>query len=485
MLSCFDRVIIRGYLPICHFGGVEAWLFHQGIKLKQFKEFAPQIAQRLLQHAKDLAASRGRPYRYLPTRESKEELARQIAGRGGVRDGLVCIFSCLETCRTFRLDWSERLHRLCLRPDLRRCTVLYYFVMDPECGLIHIKLHTWLPLVCQVYINGHSWLERQLMKRGIPFAMADNAFVHLPQPEVAQRLADRFWKQGWRKRLDRSARQVNPLLADLLHKQSYYRVVDQAEYSTDVLFKDRQALAGLYPALVEHATLRLGAEDVLRFLGRKLVGCFRGEVQTEGKRLPLPALTGKRVEGVRVKHVMKTNRLKMYDKQGLVLRIETVINDPTEFRVRRWQTNQHGRRVLAWQPLRKGVAWLWRYAQVSLSANRRYLEALAVVDDPGPARQLLDRVCQPTGSGRKRRRALQPLSPQDQALFRAVLRGEHHLHGFSNRDLARQLHGERRKDPLERRRQCARVSRSSACCAPTDCWRKSRVPAVIVLPKAA
>jgi hypothetical protein len=235
-------------------------------------------------------------------------------------------------------------------------------------------------------------------------------------------------------------------------------VTDQAEYATDLIFRDRQALASLYPALLEHATLAFGAEDVLRFLGRKLSPVFQGEVQTERKRLPISEHQ-RRLDAVRIKHVVKSNRLKMYDKAGQVLRIEVVINDPTQFRVRRWQTDQHGARHLAWQPLRKGVAWLWRYAEVSWAANQRYLEALAAVADYGPARQLLDRVCRPAQQGKRRRRALQPLSPHDQALFLAVLRGEHHLHGLRNRDLARQLYRAIPGDLTERRRQSARVTR--------------------------
>src|SRR5206468_4295460 len=163
-----------------------------------------------------------------------------------------------------------------------------------------------------------------------------------------------------------------------LREQDYYWVMDQAEYATDVLFQDRSALAGLYPRLVD--------------------GNFRGEVQTH---------VGRRVQGVRVKHSMKSNKLKMYDKAGLVLRIETVINDPTEFRVRR---RKAGSKELHWQPLRKGVAWLWRYAEVSRSANGRYLNAMVVVDDDSPARRLLDRVTKPAKLNGRTRRALQPLS---------------------------------------------------------------------------
>ena len=72
--------------------------------------------------------------------------------------------------------------------------------------------------------------------------------------------------------------------------------------------------------------------------------------------------------GARIKHRMKNNWLKMYDKFGLVLRIETVINNPREFRVRRWRTRE-GRRELAWCPMNKSVINLYRYREVALAAN--------------------------------------------------------------------------------------------------------------------
>jgi hypothetical protein len=290
-------------------------------------------------------------------------------------------------------------------------------------------------------------LAKKLDGLGIAYTLCDNAFTQIADLKAAQACAERFVKQNWPRLLGPLARQFNPLVGQELREQDYYWVTDQAEYATDVLFVDRSALAGLYPRLVEHARACLSAEDVLRFLGRKLHPNFQGEVQTH---------VGRRVEGVRVKHGMKSNRLKMYDKAGVVLRLETTINDPTEFRVRRRQ--QPGGE-LRWQPLRKGVAWLWRYAEVSRAANGRYLEALAVVDDDSRARRLLDRVTKPAKLNGRRKRALQPLSPGDQDLFLAALRGEHRLHGFRNRDIAQQLYPKGTRDAAERRRRCARVTR--------------------------
>jgi hypothetical protein len=386
----------------------------------------------------------GAPFRHLTTKEPMEEQARALAQEKGVRKGIVCGYSQMETCRTFRFEYSNGLPRL--KPDFRRCTVLYVFVMHPVLGLIHVKLHTWFPLTMQVYCNGHDFLAKKLAGLGVAYALHDNAFTWIAALKAAQACADRLVKQDWPKLLAALARQFNPLVGKELGEQDYYWVTEQAEYATDVLFKDETALAGLYPRLVEHAQACFGAEDVLKFFGRKLVPAFQGEVQTWVKRRP---------EGVRVNHSMKSNRLKMYDKAGSVLRIETTLNAAKEFKVRR----RNGRGEMAWQPLRKGVAWLWRYAQVSRASNGRYLEALAVVDDDSPARRLLDRATKPAKLNGRRRRGLQPLSPPDQQLFLAALRGEHRLRGFRNADLRRRLYAQGTDDALERRRRCARVTR--------------------------
>ena len=189
----------------------------------------------------------------------------------------------------------------------------------------------------------------------------DNAFTQLDDPARAQALADRFPRLAWVKILDGWARQVNPLLGEpWLRGQGYYWVIDQAEYSTDVLFQDRPALTDLYPRLLDHACLNLSAQDILTFLGRRLHPRFDGEVLTDCKKDRWP--------GARVKHRVKNNWLKMYDKFGQVLRIETVINNPREFKVRR-RVQRQGRSRMAWCPMNKGVANFYHYHEVARAAN--------------------------------------------------------------------------------------------------------------------
>lgn len=448
VLSCFDRLILRGHLPHSYPRGLEAFLAQQGILRKDFKTYALKTTERIKTHVKAVVQQAGAPFQHLPKKERMEQRARQLAQDQGLREGIVCAFSCLETCRTFRLQYAPKRPKL--KTDYRRCLVFYVYLIHATLGLIHVKLETWFPLTMQVYVNGHEYLTRKLDAVGIAYRQVDNALVWISDPVGAQKCADRFVKQEWPKLLHRLAKQFNPLLEDVLAGKEYYWVVDQAEYATDVLFAEREALASLYPCLVEHSTLCLGAEDVLKFLGRKLHPSFLGEVQSH---------RGQRVEGTRIKHTMKKNRLKRYDKVGQVLRIETVSNDPREFRVRRERHRKDGQTEMAWQPLCKGVAWLWRYAEVSRTANSRYLEALAGVAAKPRTRELLDRISHPVPWGNRGKRGLQLLSAADQALFGAVLRGEHRLRGFRNQDLAHHLYPGEPGEASERRRRCGQVSR--------------------------
>jgi hypothetical protein len=450
VLPCHDRVIFKGHLPFSDEAHLNRFVDHTlRIPRKDFLAFVAQKSELLVTHAKDFAARHDAPYVYLQGRHRKEDLVRELIRERHLSEGLVCALCCQETCRTVKLRYGDGRPRLVFTCRPQR--VLYFYFLDPQFGLRHVRVQTWSPFTTQVYVNGHDWLARQLHDAGSGFVQQDNAFTQLDDPTQAQSLAERFPRLGWVKILDRWARQVNPLLgAPWLRGKGYYWVIDQAEYSTDVLFRDRQALADLYPRLLDHACLNFSAQDILSFLGRRLHPRFDGEVLTDGKKDRWP--------GARVKHRVKNNWLKMYDKFGQVLRIETVINQPREFKVRRRRQRQ-GRQQMAWCPMNKGGANFYRYHEVARAANERYLSALAVVNPPQASLQVLERVSKPARPGSRRRRGLHLLRGEEQKLFHAVLRGEHQINGFRNRDIQAVLFPARAKDVRERRRRTAHVSR--------------------------
>jgi hypothetical protein len=454
-LGCFDRMLFRGYLPIQSGWTMAEFIKQNQISYKGLKGFLIHSADRINQYAKTMAAKQGRPFQYLTAYTRKEELARKMAEEEGIQRGLVCIYSAVEPCRTFCFRFEKG--RPMVRPTRRKCLHIYFYFMDREFGLIHVKLQTWFPMQVQIYVNGHDWLERKLTANGISFTKHDNVFLRIEDWGRAQKLADHFTGLNWPRILERYARYVNPLLKDLLHGYQHYWVTSQSEYSTDIIFKSSSDLRELYPRLLSHSTLCFGAKDVMSFLGRKLTGHFLGEIISDLK----DGFRNRRIPGARIKHRVKENWLKMYDKAGSVLRLEMVINNPEEFKVRKKVTRKK-RRVMEWVSMRKGVAYLFRYQEVSQQANSRYLEALAVVDDPTPAMQQLDDVTTPkkTAAGRGVR-AFNPLSRNDIQLFKAMMAGQHCIRGLSNADIRTCLEA----SPLLRhpandpKKQSAKVSR--------------------------
>ena len=237
----------------------------------------------------------------------------------------------------------------------------------------------------------------------------------------------------------------------------YYWSVYQSEWASDVMFRDAASLARLYPKLVRHGLTTFSSPDVMRFLGRR--------IPPEG-RVP-PALKADvvsdlktRPEGVRIKHRLGANSLKMYDKQGSVLRIETTINDAAGFKAYR---TPEGKPATAktWRRMRKGIADLHRRAEVSQAANQRYLAALASVEDTRSLGELAARLCRPVSHDGRRTRALNPYAPDDAKLLDTISRGEFALNGLRNRDLRRLLFGHA-ASPEQQRRQAAAVTRRLA-----------------------
>lgn len=426
---------------------MDSFMTNQGLLLKEFKQFVSVQSERVKQHARAIAEKSGRPYIHLNGEKiRKEEKARAIADADGITEGLICILAAVEACQSFNLVPGEKRPRLV--SARRKCLCLYFYFIDPQFGFMHVRIPTWFPFTIQIYLNGHEWLARKLDQHTIPYTKLENAFLWIENPQRAQRFSDKLAKKNWPRILHAFAHRFNPLLSDLLHPMQYYWIVEQAEYATDVMFTNRSALKPLYQELLKHATLCFSAEDVLTFLGRKLHGCFEGEVLNQYR---------KRWPGARVKHRMKENGIKMYDKHGSVLRIETVINHPYEFKVRR-QGRRKGQEVLGWFPMSKGVANLYRYAEVSHAANSRYLEALSTVGDPAQAQQHLQKLANAISHNGRSYRGFNPAAKKDIDLFAAVLRGEHAIMGFRNRDILNQLFSHI-KDLSTLRRLGARVSR--------------------------
>jgi hypothetical protein len=458
VLHGFDRLRFRGSKrQLCHLAGLRSWLGHTGILLKDYKLFARDLTLSLCAAIEGPAERQGL-YRFLNNcRDSKEEVALRLAAQQGRTQGLIAVLGCVEPCQTIQVRGNPHTKRLELRVELTKCKHYYHYYLDPHFGLRYTRLQTWFPFTAHVGLNGRDWLARQMTAAGIAFTKEDNCFTWVEDFAAAQQLADAQGTTAWPSLLEGWLAQSNPLACSLLPcPVPYYWSLESAEYATDIAFGSAEDLARLYPLLVRQAITTLGGPDVLRFFGYRLRKDalprqdLAGEVTTKVKEL---------VQGTCVKHQAVGNLLKMYDKFGRVLRIETLLRDLRAFKVYRTREGQAAG-PKEYLRMRQGVADMHGRAEVSRRVNERYAAALAGVEVGVPLGELTKALGQRVRFKGRSVRALNPLAEADVALLEAVSRGEFVISGFRNRDLRGILYGKAaRASQSQRKQQSTRVTR--------------------------
>jgi hypothetical protein len=454
----FDRLRFRGTWRLgANVSGLGSLLRHLGVLLKDAGTWMEGCTEQVKKASLRVADGLERPVVYVNDPAArKEDLAREIAERDGVSEGLVCVLTAVEPCCSFDIQRNREKKILELVSRWRKGLHVYHYYQHRQFGLMHMRLQTWFPFNLWCCINGREWLARQLDQAGIGYSKRENCLVSVADVARAQALAQQQVQTDWVRVLEPIAAQVHPLYRRLFpdFPIDYYWSCQDSEWASDVMFKSPEALAELYPHLIRHGMQNLCCLEVMRFLGRKVptvsgpYGTFKGEVTSDLKHRP---------EGLRLKHYVNGNSLKMYDKQGSVLRFETTIIQPRDFKV--FRGTEEDPEARAWRMMRKGVADLQRRAEVSQASNERYAEAMAAAKCSTPLRELAEGVCRRKREAERPIRALNPMGEEDARLLETVNRGEFNLNGFRNRDVRMHLYAQPTSDMKQQNQRSAAVTR--------------------------
>jgi DNA-binding MarR family transcriptional regulator len=430
VLSCWDRVVIQGTLPgLSHATGMTSYLNAHHIRIFDYPRFAQPLRDQVRSNAEMLAEQAGVEIEFI--RKSslrKEARIKDVLQQRGDQPGLVHILSAMETCPSYRPWHDKQTHKTFLKPTSGKCLHYYFYFVDEELGLCYLRVPTWCPFRLQFYFNGHSWLARQLDKAGIDYQLLDNAFVQLDDLEAAQRIANELSIRALHHRLDRFARRYCPIVRELI--VDYHWSLMQVEYATDIMFRRQCDLAPVYETITRTAVHAVKAEHVATFLGRKLNGNYQDELGND---------LSTRIEGTRIRHHMGPASIKMYDKFGVLLRIETTANNVSFFKHHRKVEQRDGTTVYRLAPLKKTIYSLGDLQQLLLAANWRYLDFISAMDDPSQGNKLLGKICQTKLDNHRAYKGFNFFSAQDQRIFELLLHGEHNIQGLRNADLRRSL----------------------------------------------
>ena len=426
VISCFDRIILNGTMPgICYAQGMSAFLTIKGIRIFDFTQWADPLREEIRANAEKIARDNSLEIDFIRKKTfRKEARISEIIKQRGSHPGLVHIFSAMESCSAYKPWYNKKTGKTSLKTVSGKCLHYYFYFITAELGLCYLRVPTWAPFRLQFYCNGHNLLAAKLDKKNIGFQMLDNVFIQIDDFDTAQKLADDINVKRLHRQLDKIVRHYCPIVRHFAN--NYHWSFMQVEYATDIIFRQKGDLKLIYDEIIRTAIHSVKPENISTFLGRKLHGGYEDEMGNNFNT---------RIEGTCIKHRMGPVAVKMYDKFGLVLRIETVANDVSFFKHHRRVEHRDGTWEMKTAPLRKSIYSLPLLAELMKASNRRYLEFISVIDDPSSGIKDLNKISRPVKEDDRSYRGFNLFDDDDLELFSAIIRGEFNISGFSNRSL--------------------------------------------------
>ncbi len=430
VLSCYDRLIFTGTIKnISYAQGMTSYLYHKKIRIFDYSMFAEPFRDLIRNNAEMLAKENNIGIEFVRKQHiRKEDLVQKVLKIRGSHPGLVHIISAMESCPSYQPWHDKKTGKTYLKGKQSKCLHYYFYFIDEFLGLCYFRVPTWCPFRLQVYVNGHNILKSYLDTEHIDYTIIDNAFDSIEDWERAQQLSDDIAIDEIHRRFDKYAEMFCPVINEF--SQKYHWSIMQAEYATDIVFKKQKDLQAIYNDLISTAIHIVKPENIATFLSRKLDPRYQGEM---GNNYNI------RLEGSRIKHIMGKNTIKMYDKFSKILRIETTSNDVTFFKHYREVVHRDSSSTHELARLKKNIYSL-PLLQISLkSSNRRYLEFITAIEIKSNGRKRLDTLSRPKVVNDRKYKGFNLFDKVDFCLLMTVLKGEHNISGFRNKDIRKHL----------------------------------------------
>jgi hypothetical protein len=415
-IECLDRIYLNGYVPNLQVGGqVVQFLAHQGFPIpspvvvgrigdgfrRAVRSFADTNQIPMIKFAKgDRKLDKMRPY-----------LARQEkSGRSGVAGiGWAQEFQRVATCTTTEARNGGAPHFGWGRAD-RRVTCFYFYLFDVDFGPAFVKIGSYFPYPVKVWVNGHEWAKRQATKAGIDWTALANGFRSCDDPAGLQAICDRLGPAAIQEFFDSwLGRLPVPLTAQDRAAGYWWELsMRQVEVARTLVFDAPRNGRVFFEALVAD-NLDMGRPEQIELIfGRRVLpstpGVFATRVVTRGVDVCV---------NVGYQH----SRSKEYFKEGRALRIETVVNDPTDLGVLR--------RLVHLDELQARAR----------DVNRRLLDHERVGQGCVLASPAFERIAQPSLVDGRRAPALRFGDPRVMALAGALAVTAHLVGGITNRSM--------------------------------------------------
>jgi hypothetical protein len=375
--SCFDRVLLHGYIRALQFGGSIVSFLRQR---RQASRVTPHYLRGIsgAYHAwlADQVRQADLPLAEPPAGVRRHDWVEPYYRRLGDQSGVAVILKCREPARV-AVCYPKRGYFI--EPAWRHVNLYYFYLHDAHLGRFFLRLCPYFPFDIQVCLNGHEWLARQLRGQGIAFRQKDNAFLACADPQRLQELADAFGPADIMAGVEPWLVRWLPYFSAAERAQGYrHRLfMAQVEYCHNLVFHRAAGLDRLFARLLD-CNRSIGHPQKLAILfGRPM---FRPDTRTGQTEVKITTL-----KTPVLKTGFQKTSLKQYVKEHTLLRTETSCFQLRDLSVP------------------KDIQNLPKLRTVLERSNDRYLEAQQDVLASPIDRGQLERLRQPTVTAAGRR----------------------------------------------------------------------------------
>ena len=204
-------------------------------------------------------------------------------------------------------------------------------VEDPDYRIIGRQrslmcVGSFLPFQITYYLNGHHYIERELLRRKIEFRKNDNAFLAVADPEALQAAADRLSADIIGKRPDYWTWVVGPKFSKtdraVINLKRHYSI-QQVEYCRNLIFRRNFPIHKLFERSCDIGLLRMLPDKSTQIFGFRINKKLRGKLQSVLEKID----HGHHVFRACAKNAV----LRMYEKYSTFLRLEALSNNLKDF----------------------------------------------------------------------------------------------------------------------------------------------------------
>ena len=334
---CFDRIVINGYISMLSRPENVVYFFQNVLAQSCItKEVLGSRTKHYNHWVEAYAQNHDIPMEWAEKNVRKEDYVRPKlkAMKRENRFGVYFILKSMEQGSTFRsaepkYPTKDRNYRL-IKKTRSRFTHYYFFIRDEILGPVSIRVASYLPFQTTCYLNGHSFIEQELLRSGIPYRKDDNAFVSVQDISALQDAADRLSPKIIRERIEYWTLIVGPKFSkkeqQAMNLRRFY-AISQIEYCHNFIFRRNFPIRKLFERSCELGFFSMTADKLSNIFGWRITHRFRGKLQTVLERIEQAHHT--------FRAYFKNSYVKQYEKLRTFLRMEVCSNHLPDLRIKK------------------------------------------------------------------------------------------------------------------------------------------------------